>query len=247
MSLKCAAIGGARGARPVGFAGPTGIDSCAMSGRAISIAAAVVALAAVLALGAHELDTHARARGATPAPLTIAQTRALLAGAPTRLAALHAQAGALLDGGATALRARLRALRGVPVVLDRWASWCGPCQAERAIFQRVAALEGRRVAFVGIDSGDRSRGEALAFMAHPPVSYPSYWDPSETLGEEATDSSTTPVTVFYTASGGRFIHQGPFESVAALEADVQRYALADAQSYALGDVQRQALGGGGGA
>ena len=40
-----------------------------------------------------------------------------------------------------------------------------------------------------------------------------------------TDSSFTPVTVFYDRAGGRYIRQGPYLSVAKLEADVRRYAL----------------------
>ncbi len=40
-----------------------------------------------------------------------------------------------------------------------------------------------------------------------------------------TDSTFTPVTVFFNRGGGEFIHQGPYLSVAKLEQDVRRYAL----------------------
>jgi cytochrome c biogenesis protein CcmG/thiol:disulfide interchange protein DsbE len=197
-----------------------------MKKRDISIAVGVLALAVVLALGAHELATRSRSRQPPPAPLTVAQTRARLAGSPPALAALHAQGGALLDGGAPALRAQLAALKGWPAVLDKWASWCTSCRAERLIFQRAAVEEGRRVAFIGLDSGDTSRAGAEAFLREAPVSYPSYYDASGRLGREVTDSSFWPVTVFYNAQGGlSFIHQGPYESVAELERDVQRYGL----------------------
>jgi hypothetical protein len=40
-----------------------------------------------------------------------------------------------------------------------------------------------------------------------------------------TDSTFTPVTVFYDRSGAQYIRQGPYPSQARLEEDVRRYAL----------------------
>jgi thiol-disulfide isomerase/thioredoxin len=157
--------------------------------------------------------------------LTPAQIRDRLAGAPEPLAALHAQAGQILPGGLAALRARLAALRGTPVVIDKWASDCEPCRGEAPIFQHVSVSRGHEVAFIGIDSDDASRGDALAFLRSFPVGYPSYYDHSGQVGLAITDSAFTPVTVFFDRGGGEFIHQGPFASVAKLEAAVKRYAL----------------------
>ena len=58
-----------------------------------------------------------------------------------------------------------------------------------------------------------------------PVAYPSYYDQSARLGEAITDSSFTPVTVFYNRAGQQYIHQGPYPSLAKLQRDIQRYAL----------------------
>jgi cytochrome c biogenesis protein CcmG, thiol:disulfide interchange protein DsbE len=110
-------------------------------------------------------------------------------------------------------------------VVNKWASWCEPCRAEFGVFQRVSVSMGRRVAFLGIDSGDSSRGGAASFLRSFPVSYPSYFDPGGQAGAAVTDSSFTPVTVFYDAAGGEYIHQGPYPTVAKLERDVRRYAL----------------------
>ena len=184
-----------------------------------------LAAAGLIAVGVSELPGGSRTGGSTNVRLTPAQTSALLAGSPGPLAALHAQAGQVLGGGASALHARLAALRGYPVVLNKWASWCEPCRAEFGALQRASADFGRRVAFIGVDSGEADRSSAVAFLRAFPVSYPSYYDKSGELGEQLTDSSFTPVTVFVGRDGRQYIHQGQYPSLAKLEEDVQRYAL----------------------
>jgi cytochrome c biogenesis protein CcmG, thiol:disulfide interchange protein DsbE len=195
----------------------------AMTPKSLPIAAAVAAVLVLLVVGLLQLGGPTRA--SAPSTLTRAQTRARLAGSPPALAALHTQANEILSGGLPALRARLAALRGTPVVINKWASWCAPCRAEFGVFQRVSVSLGREVAFIGIDSGDTSRAHALAFLRSFPVSYPSYYDPGGQAGLAITDSTFTPVTVFYNRAGSEFIHQGPYPSVAKLEQDVRRYAL----------------------
>jgi thiol-disulfide isomerase/thioredoxin len=195
-----------------------------MTRRAI-VTLACLAAVGLTAVGVAELPSGSPMGSSTAKLLTRARTEALLAGSPPPLAALHAQGGEVLGGGALALHARLAALKGYPVVINKWASWCVPCKDELPAFQRASAEYGRRVAFVGLDSADTSRGDAVAFLKSFPVSYPSYYDKSGQLGIEVTDSSFTPVTVFIGHSGRRFIHQGQYPSLAKLEKDVQRYAL----------------------
>jgi cytochrome c biogenesis protein CcmG, thiol:disulfide interchange protein DsbE len=182
------------------------------------------ALLVLLAIGLLQLTSSARPPAA-PSRLTVTQMQARLVGSPAPLAALHAQADALLPGDKHALHARLATLRGRPVVINKWASWCEPCRAESGAFQRASVNLGREVAFIGLDSGDTNRGEALRFLRSHPVSYPSYYDPTEHLGIEVTDSSFQPVTVFYNRHGGEYIHQGAYPSLIKLESDVKRYAL----------------------
>jgi len=188
------------------------------------IGVALLVLAAVVTVGVVQAS-HRNDRTSLGPPPTPAQVHAALAGSPAPLASLHAQAGQLLGGGESALRARLASLRGYPVVINKWASWCQPCRSEFDVFQRVSAALGRRVAFIGIDSNDY--GNPRAFLAAHPVSYPSYVDRSGDAGNDLTLSSFFPVTVFYDRAGQEsIIHQGPFLSVAELEAYIQRYAPA---------------------
>lgn len=180
----------------------------------------------VLTIAVAELPkTTTPGKGAGQAQLTRARELALLAGSPPALAMLHARGGELLADGSGTWQMQLRALEGLPLVVNKWASWCVPCQGERVVFQFAAANWGRRVAFLGIDSGDTSRGDARAFLRTTPMSYPSFYDASGSLGREVTGSPFTPVTLFVTKDGGKYPHQGPYTSVAALERDIERYAV----------------------
>jgi cytochrome c biogenesis protein CcmG, thiol:disulfide interchange protein DsbE len=151
-----------------------------------------------------------------------------LAGAPRPLAALYDQANRLLPGGVEAYEKRLAALRGYPVVVNVWASWCGPCRFEFPHFQRAVARYGKRVAFLGIDKQD-SNDEAATFLHEEPVPYPSYTDPDEEIAESVGDGGATrglPATAFYDRGGEFvFLKLGQYDDEAELRADIERYAL----------------------
>lgn len=193
-----------------------------MKPKRVSIWVAATATLALLVVGLIELGGSSSPT--LPSRLTLAQMRERLSASPPALAALHAQANEVIGGGLPALRARVAALRGTPIVINKWASWCEPCRQEFGVFQRVSVSRGRQVAFLGIDSEDTD-AHALAFLHSFPVSYPSFSDPSGQAGTAITDSAFTPVTVFINRSGAKFIHQGPFSSVTKLEQAVRRYAL----------------------
>lgn len=196
-----------------------------MNHRRTILALVCLAVAGVIAVGVSELPGGSSTGKSQAARLTGAQVGELLAGSPAPLAALHAQGGRLLDGGGRSLRARLAALKGYPVVINKWASWCVPCKEEFPAFQRASAEYGRRVAFLGLDSSDSGKADAEGFLRSFPMSYPSWYDPSGALGEQITDSSFTPVTVFIALDGKRYIRQGEYPNVGKLRADIEKYAL----------------------
>ena len=152
-----------------------------------------------------------------------------LAGAPAPLAALHRQANALLPGGVDAYEKRIAALRGYPIVVNVWASWCGPCRYEFPAFQRAGARYGKRVAFLGANSQD-SDAAAETFLRDNPVPYPSFSDSEEEIAESIDAGRGLPATAFY-GSDGELVYTTyiPYESVAALGADIERYALGGAE------------------
>jgi cytochrome c biogenesis protein CcmG/thiol:disulfide interchange protein DsbE len=162
---------------------------------------------------------------ARSAALNHGQVSAAFKGSPPALASLHAQANRLLGGGNMAFKARLSSLHGFPVVINKWGSWCGPCQSEFPSFQRAAVAFGRRVAFVGIDGKDSNQA-AAAFLRRFPVTYPSYVDPQEDIARAIQAATYFPQTVFYDRSGRNvYDHAGPYLSAGALERDIRHYVL----------------------
>ena len=167
---------------------------------------------------------HVRAALTRVAPTTsTGVVSQLLAGSPAPLNALHHQAGQLLSG-MSGLTARLHALRGYPVVINAWASWCPPCQAEFPMFASAAARYGRQVAFLGVNTDD-SPGPAQGFLAHHPVSYPSYQATTAQLTALAPIGGL-PTTIFVSPTGRIVdVHTGQYDSQGSLDGDIQSYAI----------------------
>ena len=194
--------------------------------RVVPILAAVAVVAVVvigLAQAGGGSGSAGSAGAAKPTPFDLRKALDALSGAPKPLADLHADANDLLTGGTPAFEARLKALRGHPVVVNKWASWCGPCRHEFPFFERVSAARGKRVAFVGLNSSDNPQ-DAKAFLRQFPLTYPSYEDPDEKTARAVGVPANYPITLFLDAQGHQaFIRQGGYASEAELERDIDRY------------------------
>jgi cytochrome c biogenesis protein CcmG/thiol:disulfide interchange protein DsbE len=189
--------------------------------RRLLIALGTVALVAVVVIGLAQAGGGDEPQETTAFDLEQAQRE--LAGAPPALASLYEQSNALLDGGKEAFDRRMAQLEGHPAVINKWASWCGPCRAEFPVFQQVATDRGKEIAFLGLNAEDK-RPAAEQFLAERPLPYPSYEDPDETIAKTLEAPKYFPMTVFVDAEGKTaFIKAGEYTTRAELEADIDRY------------------------
>ena len=108
-------------------------------------------------------------------------------------------------GGA---RVSLSGLQGQVVMVNFWATWCGPCREEmphlEALYQRYGDLG---FTLLGVNVEEDSSG-ADEFLAETPVSFPILFDPENEVSE-LYDVIAMPSTVLIDKGGNmRFIHHG---------------------------------------
>jgi cytochrome c biogenesis protein CcmG, thiol:disulfide interchange protein DsbE len=106
---------------------------------------------------------------------------------------------------------RLAGLRGSPLVVNVWASWCPPCAQEMPYLLGAHKALRDDVAFLGIDLVDR-RSAALAWARDFGMTFPSVQDPDGLIRAELRVMAP-PVTVFVRPDGAvAKIHYGAFTS-----------------------------------
>jgi len=108
-----------------------------------------------------------------------------------------------------------------PVVLNVWASWCGPCRSEAPLLREAAAAWNGDVRFVGVDVRDTQEG-ARAFIAEFGLEALEHFaDPGGSIPARLGGSHGVPLTFFF-APGGDLIalHHGVIdERTLALQID----------------------------
>ena len=109
----------------------------------------------------------------------------------------------------------LRQLRGYPVVLNFWASWCIPCKKEASRLDAVARQHVGDVVFLGVDVQDGT-SDARSFLRHRGVRYASLHD-SSGLTYDGYGLTGVPETYWLDARGRIVAHFAGAVSTAQLE------------------------------
>jgi cytochrome c biogenesis protein CcmG, thiol:disulfide interchange protein DsbE len=192
-----------------------------MSSRA-AIGILTCALIAIVAVALVTRDDDDSGDPATE--LSTEEATEPLTDAPAELISLREQANEILDEGLEGFEARLAELEGIPVVVNKWASWCGPCREEFPYFQAQAIQREREVAFLGLLSDDGPETGA-EFLAELPLPYPSYLDADKEIANAVGAGREFPSTLFIDAGGDvTYTKLGPYTDEATLAADIDRYA-----------------------
>ena len=90
--------------------------------------------------------------------------------------------------------------RGKPLIINVWASWCGPCRAEMGSLDRLARrYGGKQFNVIGISTDDDGNA-AAAFIKHSKISFVNFLD-SKLFLENMLGANTIPLTVLVDANG----------------------------------------------
>ena len=185
------------------------------SGAALHQLAVAVVLVTVAACAPAARPSHSFEAQGRPSPRTPVLAPCPGAGAQSDLPAV--KLSCLQDGPDVSTTK----LGGRPVLINLWASWCGPCKQEMPALQAAYEQVGSRVMFLGVDTKD-DPDSARDFLAATAIHYPQAVDADGQLLHELGGSGL-PVTLILDASGNRvYSHRGE------LRADDLRTALAAA-------------------
>ena len=92
------------------------------------------------------------------------------------------------------------AYKGKPLLINVWASWCGPCRAEMGSLERQAPrYNGKEFNMIGVSTDDY-RNRAEAFIEQTKITFDNYLD-SKLFLENMLGANTIPLTVLVDADG----------------------------------------------
>jgi thiol-disulfide isomerase/thioredoxin len=119
--------------------------------------------------------------------------------------------GDIIAGSPSKLGATLRSMRGEPVVVNYWATWCEPCKVEMPRIVDASEKYSGRVGFLGVNVEDDVQA-AEEFVRRYKIPFRSVADPQ---GKIRRDEKVLglPVTQFYDADGKlALVHQGEIKA-----------------------------------
>ena len=98
---------------------------------------------------------------------------------------------------------KLSDMKGKPVVINFWATWCGPCKSELPAFQQAYEAYGQDVCFMMVDmvqGRTETKAGAVEYVDGQGYTFPLYFDEDETA-VVAYDISAVPATFVINAKG----------------------------------------------
>ena len=100
-------------------------------------------------------------------------------------------------------KVRLRDLRGKAVVLNFWATWCGPCNAEMPMLVDMEKLYAARgVQFIGASLDDaKTKAKIPDFVAQYQIGFPVWYDATADDLDQLKLGGVAPATAFLDAEG----------------------------------------------
>lgn len=102
--------------------------------------------------------------------------------------------------GLSGAGASLSSYRGKPLVINVWASWCGPCRDEMGSLQQLASrYDGKQFNVIGISTDDY-REQAAAFLKESNTTFTNYIDDHQ-LMENMLGANRIPLTILVDADG----------------------------------------------
>jgi thiol-disulfide isomerase/thioredoxin len=113
-------------------------------------------------------------------------------------------------------------LRGRPVVLDFWATWCGPCQAEAPIVNTIAQrYKDRGLAVIGVNTSDED-GLAAQYVKRRGLGFPIVYDHGNTIAKQY-GVTNLPTLIVVSKTGKIVAIRHGVTTDAALDDIVRRY------------------------
>lgn len=122
---------------------------------------------------------------------------------------------------------KLSDYRGKPLIINVWASWCGPCRAEMGSLDRLARRYGKQFNVIGISTDDYPE-RAKAFLQQANTSFPHYIDQKLML-ENMLGADRIPLTLLVDGQGrilAKFYGAKEWDSKQAVEVIGKTFGLA---------------------
>jgi thiol-disulfide isomerase/thioredoxin len=114
---------------------------------------------------------------------------------------------------------KLSEFRGKPLIINVWASWCGPCRQEMGSLERLSRSQGgKQFTLIGISTDDYPDA-AQAFLQKAKTTFRHFID-QHLLLENMLGADRLPLTILVDAQGrvlGKFYGAKEWDSPAALE------------------------------